>query len=301
LIKSGRSITGMLIASFTLLIRTDAVILIALLFAWYFANTRTFRSLLPLFASLIPAASIFLAANYVRYHTLFDRGYSGEGFFNNAAAGLYGIFLSAGKSIFIFSPPLILSCVMWNRFRKREPFRYDAWFFLAVLVSQAVLYAAWWDWPGDDSWGVRFVIPGVMLMCIPIVELAERPLRILPFAVAGAAVQLLAVPVGTLDFLLLLRSHEFHREAQFVSGTNRVDFADIRFNPSYSQINGQWILLRHLLKIPPKTADAKIIKFTGTPLYDALPPEAWAQAAQWDFIWNARRRREAPGSTPAQH
>ncbi len=303
LMRSARPVFGMLVASFTLTIRTDAIILIALLFAWYFATTRTFRSLAPLFAAMIPAIAIFVTANYVRYHSFLDRGYADAGFDNNVALGLYGILLSSGKSIFLFSPPLILGCILWNKFAKREQLRYDAWFFLAVLGCQTILYAALWDWAGDDSWGVRFVIPGVMLMCIPIVELAQRRIRILPFAVAGVCVQLLATVISANDFLFIARSYQLERVALYVGGTNRVDFADIRFNPSYNQVNAQWILLRHLLGIPPRPTDPDIIARIGTPLYDTLPREIWVNEANWDFIWNTytnSRSRSPKSAGPNQ-
>jgi hypothetical protein len=286
LMRSARPFWGMLVAGFTLTVRTDGVILIGLLFAWYFAKTRTVRSLLPPVVALFPSVVLFLAANYVRYHGFIDRGYSGEGFFNNTVLGLYGILLSSGKSIFLFSPPLVIGCAMWKRFAQREQFRNDAWFFIVVLCAQAVQYATWWDWAGDDSWGVRFVIPGVLLMCIPAVELEWSAMRILPIAAVGLCVQLLAISIGANEFLILARKQNPQRVAQYVGGVNRVDFADIRFNPSYSQLNAQWILFRHLVGIPPKPADPNIIAKIGTPLYDTLPPEVWAKEARWDFIWN---------------
>jgi hypothetical protein len=133
------------------------------------------------------------------------------------------------------------------------------------------------------------MIPAVVLMCIPAVEVLERHLLVATVAAAGISVQVLAVSVGGLDYLLLIRASQPRRQALYVSGQSRVDYEDIRFNPRYSQIAGSWILLRHLLYIPPHTSPPELAEKNGTPLYDTLPPPAWSQAAHWDFIWAGRR------------
>jgi hypothetical protein len=136
---------------------------------------------------------------------------------------------------------------------------------------------------------VRFVIPGVLLMSIPMVAILNRRTLVIPVVAIGFAIQLLGVLVGPLDFVLLLRSQQFQREALYVGGSNRVDFEDMRFNPSYSQILGNWYLLRDLLHLPPAPEDPGDETTLGTNLYDAIPPQAWASAAAWDFAWNRSR------------
>jgi hypothetical protein len=115
----------------------------------------------------------------------------------------------------------------------------------------------------------------------------------------GFAVQLLGVLVGPLDFILLLRSQQFQREALYVGGSNRVDFEDLRFNPSYSQILGNWFLLRDLLHLAPDPGDPGDETTLGISLFDAIPPQAWASAAAWDFAWN-RNRFKKPTSESAK-
>jgi hypothetical protein len=46
--------------------------------------------------------------------------------------------------------------------------------FAGVFVVELFFFATWWDWSGDDAWGVRFLIPGIMLMTIPAIEVLER-------------------------------------------------------------------------------------------------------------------------------
>jgi hypothetical protein len=73
-------------------------------------------------------------------------------------------------------------------------------------------------------------------------------------------------------------------------GRNHVDFEDIHFNPRYSQIAWNWILLRHLLHVPPQPSPPEVVEKNGTALYDILPPRTWSETARWDFVWVHRRR-----------
>ena len=301
LMRFGHPVWGMLAAGFTLTIRFDSVTVIGPILLVYLLTHPSIRSASLMALSLAPSMALVLFANYIRYHSLLDHGYAGERFSNPLATGLYGILLSGGKSMFLFSPPLLLGLLGWKQFSRQMGLRPDAWTFLGIGVAQVLLFAKWWDWSSDDAWGVRFVIPGVLLMCIPLVTMVNRTAIVLPFAAAGIAVQLLAVTVGGLDYVMLVRSQPFQRQALFVGGTNRIDFEDVRFNPSYSQIAGNWILLRQLLGIPPSPGRPEDAEQVGTRLYDAVPPPVWANAARWDFIWNLRRRIPKPMAGSLSH
>jgi len=292
---------GMLIAAFTLAIRGDSIAVVGPLVIWYLLQNRSARACVRMALAIAPSIALVMLANYVRYHSLFDRGYSGERFSSSFLVGVYGILLSGGKSIFLFSPPLLLGILGWKAFAARAQLRSDAWLFLAICAAQVLLFAKWWDWSGDDSWGVRFLIPGVLLLCIPMVAILDRRALVIPVVAVGVAVQLLAVLAGPLDFLLLLRTQPFQREALYVGGHDRVDFEDLRFNPSYSQIVGNWILVRYLLHVPPAPENPSDVPRVGTRLFDALPPQAWQSAAAWDFVWNLHRSKATSGVvTPAQ-
>ena len=284
LMRFGRPVAGMLLAGLTLTIRMDAIVPITLLALWALAESPSLRAALKFGAAILPSLAIVAASNYIRYHSVFDRGYAGEGFTTPVLTGMYGILFSAGKSVFLFSPPLILGFLGWIRFRARPALRRDALLFAAIFLSELLIYSKWWDWSSDDAWGVRFMIPAVVLMCIPAIEVLDRRILFTTVAAAGLLVQLLAVLPGGLDYLMLMRNEHSQRTALFVSGQNRVDIEDIRFNPHYSQLAGNWILLRHLLHIPPRPSQALIEK-NGTPLYDALAPQEWSHAAHWDLVW----------------
>jgi hypothetical protein len=301
LMRFGNPVLGLLVAGFTLTIRTDCVAIVSPMILWYLLANRSIRAGIKVVLSVAPSIALVLFANYIRYHSLLDHGYAGERFSNPLLVGLYGILFSSGKSIFLFSPPLLLGAWGWKRFAHRKETASDAWLFLAICIAQVLLFAKWWDWSGDDSWGARFLIPGLLLMCIPMITVLDRRMVVIPVVAAGVLVQLLAVTVGGLDFLMLLRSSQAQREALYVGGSSRIDFEDVRFDPSYSQIVGNWILLRYLLHIPPEPGKPEDAAKVGTPLHDAISPQEWTAAARWDFIWNLRRSArpsDASGPTP---
>jgi hypothetical protein len=298
LIRFGNPILGMTIAGLSMTIRPDSPVILVPLILWYLWANRSIQAVIKVALSLTPSIALVFFANYLRYHSILDHGYADQRFSNLFLVGLNGILLSSGKSIFLYSPPLLLGLWGWKQFAGRNDTRSDAWLFMAICGAQVLFYAKYWYWSSDDAWGDRYVLPGVLFLCIPMVTILHRKALVIPVVAAGVAVQLLAVTVGGLDFLLLLRSSEPQREEVFLGGKNRIDFADVWFNPNYSQIFGNWILLRYLLHVPPAEGTSDDAIEVGTRLYDAIPPRDWNAAAHWDFIWTLRRSAKA--SKPAQ-
>ncbi len=299
LMRFGYPMLGMAVAGFSMIIRFDSVMILALMVLWYLHANRSLRAGVKIALALAPSVGLFLFANYIRYHSLLDRGYAGERFSNPFLVGLDGILFSSGKSIFLFSPALLLGAWGWKRFAHRAETRSDAWLFLGICMAQILFFAKWWDWSSDDSWGVRFVIPGVVLMCIPMVTILHRRALVIPVVLVGVAVQLLAVTVGGLTFVELMRSSHPQREALYVGGgRNHIDFEDLRFDPKYSQILGNWIMVRYLLHIPPEPGKGDDPSKVGTELQDAIPPQVWTAVARWDFVWNLRRSAAAKSVPP---
>jgi hypothetical protein len=290
LARRGRIFWGFVAAGFAITIRTDALVLLAALAVYALAQQRG-RRWAAMAAGVLPSFALWMSANYLRYGTIFDRGYSGQAFSNPLLVGIYGILFSPGKSIFLFSPPLILGLLGWNRFRRSEKQSADAWFFLSCFAAQLLIYAKWWDWSGDDSWGVRFMIPSVMLMAIPAIEMLQRRAAVLSVAFAGIFVQLLGVVISPLEYVVLVHRTAIFRRARYVEGYSRVDFDDVHFNPEYSQLTGHFLLIRNkLTRAPaggPSAPDPKAD--LGTQLRLAADPA-------WDFIWIPRKNAQGGSS-----
>jgi hypothetical protein len=293
-VKLDRPITGMLIASCAITIRPDSAIPVALLGIWTCAPLRNWRLLMKMAAACIPALLVNAAANWVRWGTWSEAGYAGEPFSEPILTGLYGLLFSSGKSIFLYSPPLLLGVIALVRYVRGGAGSRDYWFFAMVLSSETLLYARWWDWSGEDCWAVRFLNPGVMLMCIPCVELLKG--RRFPgwpalVAAAGLSVQMLAVLVDPLAANYLIRNFTLPRVALFTGkpteNINRIDIDDLRFNPRYSPLAVNWLMLRILVGHPPSQQwNQKEVERTGTPLYNALIAGGWDQrTVTCDLFW----------------
>jgi len=201
-------------------------------------------------ALLAAGAAAVLWYNAARYGTPFATGYEGDhgfrafpysgepGFSTPLLVGIYGNLLSSGRSIFIYSPPVILGAVFFMRFRRRHAHA-------AALAAVAwayclVVYSKWWCWHGGACWGNRMLVPVVPLAMMPVAEAWEavrgsrlkRACFIVPVAF-GFVVQLLAVVV-------------FHRWFfESVVGPNYEREYLIHFVPHFSPLAGQVRILAH--------------------------------------------------------
>ena len=298
--KLNRPFAGMLIASCAITIRPDSAIAVALLGLWYCLPSRSWSMLLKMAVACLPALALNAAMNWIRWGTPVNAGYAGEPFSEPFLVGLHGILFSAGKSIFLYSPPLILGVIALIRYARTGRGSWDYWFFAAVLGSEILLYSCWWDWSGEDCWAVRFLNPGVMLMCIPCIELLRGvrfPRWPAVVALAGLSVQMLAVLVDPMASDYVVRNFTLQRMALF-TGTptaswNRVDIDDLRFNPRYSPLSTNWLMLRILAGHPPAIdTDILDMERTGTPLYNALIASGWdPRTVECDLFWARLIRR----------
>src|SRR4029078_13000783 len=174
LIRSGRDVAGLAVASVAGLLKVEAFLAVGVLVVWWLLVSRpSIRRALALGASLAPAVLVHAIAALARTGGPDGAYYANEQFSTPLLVGLYGLLLSPGKSALLFSPPLVLGLVGWRRFAGTPEGRQDALLFASLATSQLLLYACWCDWSGDDAWGPRFMVPGVVLMTIPAVAALE--------------------------------------------------------------------------------------------------------------------------------
>ncbi len=114
----------------------------------------------------------------------------------NMIQALVGPLISPGKSVFLFSPILVLAlAALFARFKTS----WSAWaYFVALIVFQALFYDE--EWAGHVNWGLRFVIPaipGLVLSLAPIVDNAFssllRKIGFISLALLSFFVQVLGV------------------------------------------------------------------------------------------------------------
>jgi hypothetical protein len=164
--------------------------------------------------------------------------------------GAYGLLFSAGKSLFLYSPPLVLALAGWRAFRQRA-----GWLGtlpLALLVSFVLVYGQFTIWSGDGAWGPRYLVPLVGPLALGLAcafepragrgpDLVHRA-AVLVLAGLGAGVQVVGVATSTwLYFKLLIDAGVLGAEP----GTP--GWAPILYDPEFSPVAGRaWLLLSRL-------------------------------------------------------
>lgn len=121
---------------------------------------------------IAPFMALLLVHNLLRFGDVRQFGYADEGFTTHPWIGIGGLLFSPGKSVLIYAPPLLLSAVLWPRFRRTYPALGE--FLLIAWGSALAFYGAWWAWHGGWCWGPRFLVPLLPLSCLPLITLPER-------------------------------------------------------------------------------------------------------------------------------
>src|SRR5215470_5940264 len=192
--RAGRRIglwAGLLFS--TKLVYAVAIPGVAAVFAWRYR--RELRRLLVFFVwaalMMVPFVVVILVHNWVRWGSFFDTGYGPIGG-GQIWRGLWGLFFSPGKSIFLYCPPLVLAAVFLPRLARRNAAFVVA--LVAAFVPVLLVNARFVHWDGDWAWGPRYLTFAVPAFCVPLalaVEARGRTLGALAACVlaAGIAVQ----------------------------------------------------------------------------------------------------------------
>ncbi len=177
--------------------------------------------------------------NYVRFGNPLDIGHVAYSLQFNTPLweGLYGLLASPGKSLFLFSPLLLLWPFALPAFLRRHPA--EALLSLAVSGSILVLHATYFMWYGGTSWGPRFLVPLVPFFLVGTVPAlrwlwshGSGRIALGLLIAASVAVQFLGVVVKFTHYFSLL-------ERQFPNAETNVS---LLFDPRYSPILGHMAL-----------------------------------------------------------
>jgi len=117
--------------------------------------------------------------------------------------GLWGLLFSAGKSIFLFTPLLLILIFFWFKLNKKLLPEIGAalvLFFTYLWVIGTYLGGInFLVWPGDSSWGPRYMLPVLPLLLILVsyiytkLNLKQKLFIFLPLAVVGLGINLLGI------------------------------------------------------------------------------------------------------------
>lgn len=241
----------------------------AIWLAWHLRDRR--HDLLKLFAwaalSATPFAIMFLGYNYVRWGAWLNSGYDTKGAATQERViwGLWGLLLSPGKSIFLYSPPLLLSLAALPRLLRRVPALLVA--MLATLGPVLLLNASLLYWSGDYAWGPRYLVFAVPVLLVPGAFLIDDLLaarRRLTLAALGAvlALGLFVQVIGNAffwDHYIRLQREARHRwlgvpnatgspfpDFGGVCGACFEDMHPMLWLPPFQPVEGHWWLLKHV-------------------------------------------------------
>lgn len=112
--------------------------------------------------------AVILYLNGVRFGNplTFNPLAQANGFATPLWVGLYGNLLSVGRSIFLYSPPLLLALAGWPVFWRRR--RAEALLSLSLVAVILLIYSVYTEWDGGWAWGPRYLVPIVPLLIIPL-------------------------------------------------------------------------------------------------------------------------------------
>jgi len=193
-------------AGFACLVKLSAVVALPAYLVYVMLKLQPGRRLraVALFVAPVGMALLsLLALNQLRFGGPFETGYVKDGglFSGDPLRGMAGQLISPGKSVFLFSPPL-LAALFWTRaaFRRFLP---EAVFCAAVCLAFVVLHGSYHSWMGGYAWGPRYLVAVVPFAFFPVACGLDRLLRsgagralwagLILLAAAGFCVQLLGV------------------------------------------------------------------------------------------------------------
>ena len=124
--------------------------------------------------------------NAYRFGSFFETGHTQIAHFDgNILGGLYGHLFSVGRSVFIYSPPLVLTLAFWRRYARIH--RPEALLVGAMVLMMLAVYSQWSTWHGAWCYGNRYLLPLVPLLALPLPIVLERAAdgRVLRWVIAG--------------------------------------------------------------------------------------------------------------------
>ncbi len=176
--------------------------------------------------------SILALFNWLRFGSIFQFGYSNEGFTSNPFFGLFGILLSPGRSVFVYSPILILAIPGVRLMYKKD--KALTLISLWTVLSYALLIALWHNWDGGWSWGSRLLTPIVPILgflTAPVIESAWGRkgdiIVIIILALLGLGIQLMVLAKDPVIILV-----------------NSVVYGGINYNETIFTLNHSWLALQ---------------------------------------------------------
>ncbi|MBE7560945.1 hypothetical protein HS125_19140 [bacterium] len=184
------------------------------------AQPRRMRATLAQLAcfAAVPLLAIgaMLALNYWRFGAPLSTGYEsqhgGFEFSTPLLYGLYGLLLSPGRSLLVYSPILILAPWGWVLLWRRD--RRLALGLCAMILLHLFAMAKWVNWGGGWDWGPRHVFQITPLLTLPLGALVGArcaPYMLGLLAMLSLGMNALGILVSPIDSHLRLYQQAYRR------------------------------------------------------------------------------------------
>lgn len=184
----------------------------------------------------VPAA-LLLVTNWWRFGEPLDFGYASIPLGFPIQEGLFGLFLSPGKSVLLFAP--IVALGLASPFFVRPEVRPAAILCVGLGLVNAFFFARFPYWHGDHSYGPRYLIMSIPFWVIPVGPLLERVRWRRAATVAAAAGAVPAVLGSIMYFNQYFHIAERESVPQLEILENGPNYwAEMHFDPYWSPIAG---------------------------------------------------------------
>ncbi len=138
------------------------------------ARRRLVRQALGFGAGFVLPACALGAYNLARFGLAWESGnrfgpsFAAAGVIlsDHPLTGLVGLLLSPGKSVLLYSPPLIAALLALPAFVRWA--RWEALLVLGLAMAQIGLVAPLVFWHGDAAWGPRYLVPAIPFLLLPL-------------------------------------------------------------------------------------------------------------------------------------
>jgi hypothetical protein len=150
----------------------------ALLLAWEWR--RQPRQLLPILGGsalgLFPWLAVMLLYNWARWGSAFAIGpRPSADFVSKAWIGVFGMFLSPGKSILLYAPPLLATVLALPALMRKHR---DLLLAILLTVGPVVYVSGSMSfWSGDYAWGPRYLVFATPVLLLPGVLVFDEKLQ----------------------------------------------------------------------------------------------------------------------------
>ena len=197
---------------------------------------------------ILLAGGMLLLNRWPHIGPLLDQTGLFTGDFSYVPLAFYGLTLSPGKGLLVFSPPVLAGLAgLYLLFRQR---RAEALLFAGMAVGFLVLYSFNTSWHGGATWGPRYLLPVLPFLVAPLGTLAQAlwsarhtmkgqvGLALVGnLLAAGVLVQVAAISVDPINYYL----RAFERRPLTMEG-GPAFLQEIHFDPTFSPITGHLAL-----------------------------------------------------------